>query len=162
MKPGDLIGFQTKGLFAALIRIGQRLAKVKHWHITHIAVVASGGDDPSIIQSVRVVDEVALSSYGDTPHVVIPFPGLDANRPDVVAFAHAALGRKYGVLSVVSRALNCLTPKAMFSFNRGGDCDCSTLGARAFEHGGVVLPMFDSTQVMPGHLADWYLPKGVA
>lgn len=157
MRPGDLIGFKTPGFFAALIRFGQRLSGVLHEEITHIAVVVDDADDPEIVQSVRLVDSVRLSSYGKTPYIVIPFPGADANRADVVAFANSCVGRKYGVLSVISRGINCLTPKWwQFGCSRAGDMDCSTLGARSLEHGGVVIPWDDAFQVMPGQLADAY------
>lgn len=153
--PGDLIGFETSGLFATAIRFGQRLAKVKHRKITHIAVVerTTSDGDASIIQSVRRVNRVWLSSYGRTPYIVIPFPGKPCDRAAVVAFAQSAEGRKYGVASVISRAINVLTPK-FITFSRGGDCDCATLGARAWEHGGWVSPLWDTSQWMPGQLAD--------
>lgn len=164
MNPGDLIAFETRGLFAALIRFGQRITHVKNWRYTHIAIVAEvqPNGDAKLIQSVRRVNAVWLNAprsdggYIDIPRVVLPFPGGDDKRSQIVAFAQSALGRKYGVLSVVSRAINCLPPK-WISFEHGGDCDCSTLAARAWEHGGVILPQFDPYVVMPGNLVDWYL-----
>src|ERR1035437_2729989 len=142
MNPGDLVGFETSGPFAALIRFGQRLAHVRNSTITHIAVITQvlSDGDAKIIQSVRRVDEVLLSSYGPVPHVLIPSPLLpgDARRSDGVAFAQANLGRKYGVLSVISRGLNCLTPKAIqIGACRKGDMDCATLGVRVLEDEGV-------------------------
>lgn len=161
MKPGDLLGFEgTKG-FDRFIRLGQRILHVKHWNVTHIGIVVElvGDGEVKIIQAVRRVNEVPI--FGGT-YVVIPFPGDDDRRQDVVRFARAALGRKYGVLSVLSRAVNCLTPKFIqIGLERSGDCDCSTLGARAWEHGGVILPVWDEYQVTPGQLCDWYI-KGEA
>lgn len=159
MRPGDLIGFTTPDKFGAVIRFGQhRLMHLDHWQINHIAVVESViGPVVSIIQAVRTVDRVSLSSYGDTPHVVIPFPGQDNRRDDVVAFAQSKLGAKYGVLSVVSRAFNMLTPEVIrISANHNGDGDCSCLGARAWEHGGVILPWTDTYQVTPGQIPETY------
>lgn len=156
---GDLIGFKTRGLFAWVIRLGQRLAGVHNNAVTHIAVVSEvrPDGDAKIIQSVRRVDEVLLSSYGNTPHVLIPFPGESSHRADVIAFARSKLNAKYGVLSVVSRGINTLLPKPFqIGFSRSGDCDCSTLGARAWEHGGVLLPWPDPWQIEPGQLCDQY------
>lgn len=150
-QPGDLIAFETSGIFAWFIRLGQRLAHIKNREYTHVAVVVA---DDLLIQSARKVDYCTLTSWGTTPYVVIPFPGFPANRADVVNFAVAALGSKYGVLSIISRAINCLTPK-WIDFNHAGDCDCSTLAARAWEHGGWVCPVWDTSQVMPGQLVDW-------
>lgn len=156
--PGDLIGFETSGPFAWFIRLGQRLARVENYDITHIGVVVvvrSDGGDASIVQSVRRVNKVALSSYGTTPYVVIPFPGADNERAGVVRFAMSCLGRKYGILSVLSRAWNTVTPSFIqFGCQRAGDMDCSALGARAFEHGGVRLQGVDPFQYEPGQLAD--------
>lgn len=159
MNPGDLVGFRTPGAFAWCIRLGQRFAGVQHNDITHIAVVTEASADPLIVQSVRRVNTVRLSSYGAVPHIVIPSPlgPDDPRRADGVAFARAQLGRKYGVLSVLSRAWNCVTPRwVQFGISRAGDMDCSALGARVFEHEGVVIPWPDAFQVMPGQLADEY------
>lgn len=160
-QPGDLVGFKTKGAFAALIRLGQRLARCTNWHVTHIGVIVDcAGGDPQIVQSVRRVNKVPLSSYVDTPHVILPFPSRGWGRAEVCLFAESCIGRKYGVLSVLSRAWNTVTPKwVQFGISRAGDMDCSGLGARAWEHGGVCIPWPDPLQVMPAQLADFALKE---
>jgi len=159
---GDLVGFRTRGVFAAAIRLGQRISGIKHYDITHIAVVVEGGPDPLIIQAVRKINEVRLSSYGDTEHVVIPSPlvPFDPCRSAAVTFAKSELGRKYGVMSVISRAWNTITPKwVRFGINRSGDMDCSAFGTRFFEHQGITVPWPDPWQVFPGQLADEYIKE---
>lgn len=154
---GDLIGFQTPDKFGAVIRFGQRhFQHLPRWYVNHIAVVVSV-DPVVIVQAVRRVDRVLLSSYGDTPMWTIRFRGNLYQRDDVVKFAEAQIGRKYGVLSVVCRALNMLTPKFIqVNANKAGDMDCSCLGVRAWEHGGMLVPWPDPWQVTPGQLASYY------
>lgn len=170
--PGDAIGFKTGGLFAFWIRQGQRIIALgvrgfvrvaftvlvlrRPWpadldwcRVTHCAIYVGGGN---VVGSGKLVDESALANSG-WPWVLMPFPRGNADRPDVCDFANSCLGRKYGVLSVVSRALNCLTPKFLqIGTERAGDMDCSTLVVRAWEHGGVILPWSDVYQVTPGQI----------
>jgi hypothetical protein len=157
MQPGDLVGFCTPDKFGAVIRYGQRhFQHLPKWYVNHIAVVVSV-EPVVIVQAVRIVDQVELSSYGDIPMWTIPFRGTAVQRASVVEFATAQLGRKYGILSVVSRAINLLTPKWLaIDLNRAGDMDCSCLGARAWEHGSVLLPWNDPYQITPGQLASHY------
>lgn len=166
----DIIVFQSTGLFAFWIRQGQRMIALGLWGFlckalarlilrrpwpeglawclwTHCGVML---DDKRMIQSARVIDIVELSS-ATSPWKLVPFPG--GNRDYVVAFAKSCYGRKYGVLSVISRAIACMTPKAIqIGAQRSGDMDCSTFVSRAWEHGGVILPWPDITQVTPGQI----------
>jgi len=156
-QPGDLVGFCTPDKFGAVIRFGQRhFQKLPKWYVNHIAVVVSV-DPPVIVQAVKRVDKVLLSSYGNTPMWTIPFPGDESQRPYVVKFAMKQIGRKYGILSVISRAINMLTPRMIqINAEKAGDMDCACLGARAWEHGGVDLPYPDPWQITPGQLASDY------
>lgn len=164
MKPGDLVAFETRGLFAWWIRLGQRrFLKCRNWEYTHVAIVEHVDPDgaPWVIQAVRKVDRVFVNAPQPIGYLGIPQkvltapPGLD--RTDVVRFAQSCLGRKYGALSVLSRALNCITPKAIqIDVNRAGRMDCSTFASRAWEHGGLLLPWPDPWQVSPGQLVDCY------
>jgi hypothetical protein len=157
-QPGDMIGFQTPDKFGAVIRYGQRhFQKLPKWYVNHIAVVVSV-DPTVIVQAVKRVDMVPLSSYPDSVNKwIIPFPGDDSQRSYVVKFAMKQIGRKYGILSVISRAINMLTPRIIqINAEKAGDMDCSCLGARAWEHGGVDLPYPDPWQIVPGQLASDY------
>jgi len=160
INPGDLIAFSTDDKFGALIRFGQRVfGRSKNWRYNHIAVVEELlPGDAYIIQAVRTIDRVLLSSYGETPHVVIPFPGDPANREDVTAFAKAMLGMKYGVFTVVMRALNYLSPSFVrITGERKGRMDCSVFGARAWEHGAFIFPpTTDVWEQAPCDLVDAY------
>jgi len=158
MKPGDLIGFHSSGLFARLIRFGQRyFMRLNHWQISHIAVVVDVADgDAEVVQAVRRVDQVKLSSYGTTPYVVIPFPGPEERRADVVAAARSKLGQDYGLLSVFSDAIDMLVPGLHVEVIRNGRMCCSALGSWCWEHGGVIVPWLSTAQVTPGQIPDAY------
>ncbi len=175
MQPADLVAFKTSGPFAVIIKLGQRIgalglkfpfvaikALFKGWpaelewtSYTHIAIVESvDGEDATLLQAVRKINRVLLSSYGDTPHVVIPFPNADFHRADVIDFAEPYIGFSYGILSVVSRGINYLTPKELrVDFSRAGRMECSAYVARAWEHGAGIFPIgTDPWQLTPGDL----------
>ena len=159
MKPGDLIGFETSGLFAALIRFGQRLGRVKNWRVTHIAIVDEVLADGVawLVQAVRTVDVVSLNdAYEGVPRHVLSWKGTNEDREDILRFGGEMVGMKYGVLTVVFRAINYLTPRFVrVNGERKGRMDCSVLGARAWEHGGFVFPRdVDVWQITPGELVD--------
>lgn len=154
---GDLIAFQTKGDCASLIKFGQRyLGHSPDWRYTHIAVAVTDGDDPDIVQAVRHVDRVKLSSYGDTPYKVISFPGVSAQRKYVVQFTTEQVGSDYGVLAVVLKGINMATPDFIrITGERKGHMFCSVLGARAWEHGGYSFPPYvDIWLLSPSDLVD--------
>lgn len=178
MHPGDLLGFETEGMFASIIKFGQhRFGHLLAWKVTHIAIVEEilpGGDAhiihdarsarAELVQAVRTIDRVRLSAYGRTPYVVLSFPGADDHRDDVVAYAQEMVGLDYGILTVVSDAANYLTPPFVgISMERQGHMCCSIFGARAWEHGGVVFDKtVDVARITPGSLTDMVtLGKGI-
>lgn len=110
MRPGDLWGFETTGMFATLIRVKQRMIAAggagyylwrqiqrlwkgkPEWpwwtRVTHIALVSEllppcdgDGNDAWVIQAVRRVNEVGLNEdYGNTPKHLIPLPAHARKR----------------------------------------------------------------------------------
>lgn len=160
IKPGDAIAFETRGLFARLIRWGQRHpGKNGNWWYNHMALVESvGSNDVRLIQAVRTVERAWLGSYVDITWKHIPFPGSDERRADVVAYGQKRVGMKYGIALVISRALQYLTPKWVhISIERNGRADCSVFVARSWEHGGWDFgPTVDVGTLTPADEVDAY------
>lgn len=170
MRQGDLIAFSTPGFYGNLIRFGERhfadvsAEAAEYSHIAYVDEVLPDGD-AWLIQAVRTIDRVRLNApreeggYVGVPHRVLEWPGDDDGRQRMRPFAASCLGMDYGVLSVISRAINYLTPEWFrIDFTRSGRMDCSAFGARVWEHGGWVIPeRKDPFQVAPANLVQWSL-----
>ena len=73
------------------------------------------------------------------------------DRAAMLSFARAAVGARYGFLTIACIVINIFTPR-IISFRRPGTLICSGLGMRALEHGGAVSPV-DPFQITPGEVA---------
>jgi hypothetical protein len=170
-QPGDLVAFNTRGMFGRLIQLGQWLRRAdrpfRRWH--HIAVIVdhfpdatghgSDGDpaDPAswiVVQAARRVDKVWLDDVSpNRPFAVLRCPD-GVNRSEVVAQANALIGAKYGILSVLSIAFNLLTPKFVHvDWRRDSTWICSALGAWCLHAGGWLHPWSSIYEVLPADLA---------
>ena len=162
MIQGDLVALKTKGFYAFLIRTGQRVFgrmspdEAEYTHIVYVDEVLPTGD-AWVIQAVRHIDRVLLSTCVPE-QLVIPFPKDDSLRILMRPFASACIGMDYGVLSVISRALNYLTPRWFrIDFSRAGRMDCSAFTMRVWEHASVVIPLnTDPLQTTPGDVVKWF------
>lgn len=170
-QPGDIIGFQRRDAFGILIGIGQRLRHPgKAWRpytrIHHIAVVEKYApvttpedkDDPQnwvCIQAARRVDRDTVENIANgQPFVVMKLPP-EVWRACVVEQAEDLVGTDYGVLSIVSIALNVLTPSWLhIDFRRARTVICSALGAICLHAGGWLHSWGDFYEVMPCELIE--------
>lgn len=150
-QPGDIVAFESKGLFGSLIGLGQwiRHKDRRYRRFHHIAVITSYASAPSMLgvkdpqnwmctQAARRVDERRLSEIGNgCPYTVFACPP-GVSREYVVAQATQLVGAEYGVLSILSIALNILTPSFFHlpSIREDGTWICSALGAWALHAGG--------------------------
>lgn len=158
IKAGDLVAFETQGFMARLIRFGQRwFGRSNFYRVTHIAVAVTDGVDPDLVQAVRRVDKVKLSSY-NCAFGVLPFPGLDSQREYVVQWANQQVGQDYGIFAVILRGINYITPSFIrITGERKGHMFCSVFSARAFEHGAVCFtPETDIWTLTPSDLANLF------
>ena len=162
LSAGDLVAFQTRGLYAFIIRVGQRLG-VLNWRFpyyamrsifkgcpdwldytdwTHIAYVTETlpDGDAKIVQAVRHVDEVLLSSYAGIPQLVLPYPETASNLQAGIDWARQQVGEDYGIFAIFFKALNECTPEwVRINGERKGHMYCSILAARAWEHMGYAF-----------------------
>lgn len=166
-QPGDLIAFETRGIFGRLIQLGQWLKRsdrrYRRYH--HIAVLVDqvantphGPADPAnwlAVQAARRVDVAHVDEIArGCPFTVFACPKGVA-RSKVVVQADKFVGIEYGVLTIVSIALNILTPRFLrVSFRAGGDPTliCSALGALCLHAGGWLHEWPDFYQVTPADL----------
>ena len=150
-KPGDAVFAHTRNAYGALIRFGQALRWWKYRSWNHMALVDSVDPDGTVwvIQMskhcVRIkLDEVAPGGLLK----VIPAPE-EINMAMALTWARKQLGTEYGVLTIVSIAINLLLPNPIrFDVRTADTLICSALVARAWEHGGWDCPT-DPFQISP-------------
>ena len=177
-QPGDLLYTRSTGVVGAGIRFGQDVDLFGWWAAdkalfrrmvlrdgpqefgspawgNHIAVV---GDGCLIEALARGVVRSPLSKYRLSEAVVLPLetvrPGVTVReRAAAVAYAEkqAELHDSYGWLGITSIALQLTTP-ARLDVEWDGAMICSALGARAWEHAGVILPTRAAGTTMPCQL----------
>ena len=115
-----------------------------------MAIVDSVDADGTVwaIQMARRCERVKIKDVAPGGHVKIISCPDNVNRQEAVAYANRQLGTKYGVLTIISIAINIILP-AFFRFDiRTADTlICSALVARSWEHGSWDCPTdpFDIT-----------------
>lgn len=155
-RPGDIVVFETGGIFGALIGFGEWLRRLRYHDVHHVGVVTTKAPDGSrlAIQAARHVDEQPIEAIAKgRPFYVLPCPA-GVNRRLVVAQARAMLGCAYGVASIISIAFQILTPGFFhIELRRQRTIICSALGALCLHAGGFLHPWDDIYEVMPAELA---------
>ena len=166
--PGDIVLCHNTGFVAKAIRFGQRLhAPWVYSEWNHVAILDNwgGGLIPAGSNNAWVIIEAEahgvrtafLDSVGD--YIIVsadsfPLSGGSSktlDRAAMLSFARAAIGARYGFLTIACIVINIFTPR-IISFRRPGTLICSGLGMRALEHGGAVSPV-DPFQITPGEVA---------
>ena len=163
-QPGDIVLCHNTGFVAKAIRFGQRLhAPWVYSEWNHVAILDEWGPRgylgswPIIEAEAHGVRTAFLDSVGD--YIIVsadsfPLSGGSSktlDRAAMLSFARAAIGARYGFLTIACIVINIFTPR-IISFRRPGTLICSGLGMRALEHGGAVSPV-DPFQIMPGEVA---------
>jgi hypothetical protein len=166
-RPGDIVVCHSQGFIGAAIRTGERLrspSKDAFWN--HCAIVVEPVDGiPRVVQAVGAGVEYGWLKdlgYGDDVHVLAhkDFPALTDAGIDprsVVAAAHSLVGTHYGFLTILSIALNLLTPKWIRfpSFRRSNTFICSAAASWCLLAGGGNIQTYDIYSVMPSEVRAW-------
>ena len=167
-RPGDIVAFETGGIFGRLIQLGQWLRRSdrRYRRFHHIAVIVDydgcgneGRASPHNWLCVQAARHVDIASLGQAASRGCPFTVFacppDVDRSLVIAQARALVGIEYGVLTIVSIGVDILTPRSLrVSFRAGGDPTliCSALGALCLHAGGWLHEWQDIYQVTPADL----------
>ena len=126
-----------------MIRFGQAIRWWKYRSWNHMAIVDFVDADGTIwcIQMARRCERVKIQDVAPGGHVKIISCPDTVNRDEATAYARRQLGTKYGVLTIISIAVNIVLP-AFFRFDiRTADTlICSALVARSWEHGSWDCP----------------------
>jgi hypothetical protein len=133
-----------------MIRFAQAFRWWSYRSWNHMAIVESVDDDGTVwcIQMARRCERVKIQDVALGGHVKIIACPDNVNCDEAVAYARRQLGTKYGVLTIVSIAINIMLPACFrFDIRRADTLICSALVARSWEHGSWDCPSdpFDIT-----------------
>jgi hypothetical protein len=152
--PGDAIFAHTNNAYGYMIRFGQAIRWWKYRTWNHMAIVDSIDEDGQIwvIQMARHGERVRIEDVAPGGKLkCIPAP-KEINIEESLKYARLMVGIDYGVLTIVSIALNLLLPGQLnFDIRREMTLICSALVARAWEHGGWICPV-DPFSVTPAEM----------
>jgi hypothetical protein len=159
IRAGDLVLAHGTGIISKIIRFGQWLRPswrpYRYWNHTAIVVAELDGV-VKCVQMARRCEIVTLDEVAPGGRVQVrSIPdGVDRLRAVDWALQQARAGRRYSFLTIISIALQLITPKWLnvdFHDNHPA-LICSALVARAWEHGGWDCPS-DPFQITPAELA---------
>jgi hypothetical protein len=136
-----LVFCHSKGIVGRAIRLAERIRWRGGDAYNHVAILAEpvGSNDWRVIQAEArgVTDTGLLSTIAPGgSYTIVPLPA-GVSHLKVVDFARAQVGRRYGVLTIVSNVVTILTPK-FISFRRPWTFICSGLATAALWYGGWV------------------------
>ena len=148
-QPGDLVFCHGTGIVDRAIQFGQWLRWRKGSNFNHVQILdAYVNGRWQVIQAEGV--GVTIGHPVDVNGVVKSCPpGLQ--RADVLSFARAQVGRKYGWASIASIVLTIAIPGS-WSFPAGSTWICSALAAESLRCGGWIHDWPAMEQVTPSQL----------
>lgn len=161
LKPGDAIFAHTNNLYGALIRFGQALRWWKYRSWNHMALVDSIDSNGQVwvLQMARRCEKIRLEDIAPKGKLKFISCPNDVNRDMVMNYARKRIGTKYGVLTIISIAINLIFPdKLRLDIRQDDTLICSGFVARSWEHGGWDCPA-DPFQITPAEF-DGYLGGG--
>jgi hypothetical protein len=144
IQPGDAVFAHTKNFYGLMIRVAQALRWWKYREWNHMAIVDSVDEDGTVwvLQMARRCERVKLEEVAPGGHlkwVACP-ENLDKSR--IMEYAREQIGTKYGILTIVSIAINLLLPEAIsFDIHKENTLICSGFVMRSWEHGGFDCPV---------------------
>ena len=148
---GDAVFAHTSNAYGWVIRLGQAVRWWKYRSWNHMAYVDSVDENGQVwvLQMARRCERVKIQDVAPKGHVkIIPCPP-EVNREMATKYARNLIGTKYGVLTIVSIAVNLFMPNPLrLDIRQDDTLICSGFVARAWEHGGWNCPV-DPFQITP-------------
>ena len=150
IRPGDFVFCYSNGLAAKIIRFGEWL-RFRRGTWNHVAIVHKVEmgrvyviqAEARGVTDCRTIDEIAPGGHYEVRRL------RNVDPEQVVAFARQEVGSKYGWLSIVSTALDLITPLWFVAFRRAFSWICSALAGEAARCGGWLHRWADSYTVTP-------------
>jgi len=157
--PGTLVFAHSNGLMGRVIRFGERLRWRGGHFYNHVAIVDRIEDGVAYViqaEARGVTDDKALHTVGRYTLVDMP---RHVDVEDALHFAREQVGSSYGWLTILSIAIDIVTPFWFVAFRRGNSWICSALVGESLRAGGWVRNFADVYCVTPAQL--WLEIRGL-
>ena len=162
INPGDAVFAHTRTLYGFIIRFGQALRWWKSHKWNHMAIVDEIDENGQVwvIQMARKGERVRIEEVAPGGTLkILPMP-RELNVEEILEYARKQIGTDYGVLTIISIALNLCLPQFLnLDIRRAKTLICSALVARAWEHGGWDCPV-DPFQITPAEFSELFNSNG--
>ena len=162
-KPGDIGFAHSNGIMGKAIRFGERIRwgeKPSHWNHAFVVDTVWFKDDGSAVVTViqaepsGVTNDKLIETVGE--YILIePRPGHDRN--DILAFARAQVGDRYGWGSILSVIFDVLTPNWFPAFRHRNTWICSALVAESLRFAGWLQEWGDIYTATPAQVFEAYV-----
>ena len=160
-QPGDIGFAHSNGIMGRAIRFGERIRfgeKPSHWnHAFIVDTVERDGNEwvVTVIQAEPhgVTCDKRIETVGEYV-LLAPHPTHD--RGDILTFARAHIGDRYGFMSIVSEVLDIASPNWWPAFRRRSTWICSALVAESLRFAGWLHDWGDIYTVTPAQLFEAY------
>jgi hypothetical protein len=157
-KPGDLIFCHSTGIMGRIIRLGERIRFRKGVQWNHVALVDRMMEDGDFLviqaEAKGVTKDKRLSTIAPGGRYQVVRLPVGVSRQKVLDFAHEQVGSRYGWLTILSIAIDILTPFWVPSFRTRNSWICSAVSAEALRAGGWIHQWPDVYLVTPTMLWD--------
>jgi len=159
---GDIGFAHSNGIMGRAIRFGERIRwgeKPSHWNhafiVDRVYLADDGHAVVTIIQAEPhgVTNDKLIETVGE---YVLVAPQPNHSRNDILDFARAQVGSRYGFLSIFSLVLDIASPNWWPAFRRRNSWICSALVAESLRFAGWLHNWGDIYTVTPAQLFEEY------
>ena len=144
----------THGMMGWLIRQGEHLNFKRGFEWNHMAIIDRVVDGECfVIQATLrgVTDTAKLSEVAPGGRYITMQPPLGTSRKQIVTFARAQVGLRYGFWTIAAITLDLLSWQWFPAFRgaRKESWICSALGMESLRYGGALFDLLDVYTITP-------------
>lgn len=153
--PGDLVFAHSKNLIGRVIRFGEwlRFRPGSKWN--HVAIVSKIENGKTFIiqaEASGVTNDKELDTIAPGGQYLVVEPPQGVDKDQLLEFANAQVGSKYGWLSILTVAIDIITPGWAPSLRRRNSWICSAVVGEALRFSGWLHHWNDIYTVVPSEL----------
>ena len=149
---GDIVFARSNGIMGRIIRLGERLRWRRGSMWNHVAIISHVKDGVAYVTQAEprgVTNDKRLETVGE---YLLITPPAHISTKAMLKFASEQVGKPYSFLSIVSIALDILSPNWFPAFRRHSTWVCSSLVGESLRFGGFLHDWDDIYTVTPSQL----------